>query len=68
MQTLRHQRLAQHLNQSAMALMAEARLAAPDQARELRELATEIDRVRITYFAQPTGDGRPLQLPPLEAA
>lgn len=68
MQILRHQRLAQQLNQTAMALMAEARMTAPDQAKELRELATEIDRIRVTMFANRASGGSRLSLPPMEAA
>lgn len=68
MQTLRHKRLARQLNDTAMALIAEARVVSPDDAKELRELATEIDRVRITYFAGPSRGEPQLTLHPVEAA
>ncbi len=68
MQTLRHKRLAQQLNQTAMALISEAHMLAPQDARELRELATEIDRVRVAYFTGHAGHGAHLALPPKEAA
>ena len=51
MQTLRRKRLADQLNETALALMAEARVVPPMEAKELRELATELDRVRVSMLA-----------------
>ncbi|MBT6094407.1 MAG: hypothetical protein HOH04_05960, partial [Rhodospirillaceae bacterium] len=51
MQNLRHKRLAQQLNETALALMAEARVSDPQEGKELRLLATELDRVRVSLLA-----------------
>ena len=68
MQNLRHDRLARQLNETALALLAEARVSDPQSGKELRLLATELDRVRVSLLA---GD-RALQtlpaLPVIEAA
>jgi len=68
MQDLRHKRLSRQLNETAMALIAEARVAHPDDAKELRELATEIDRIRITQFSGHAANGTQLTLHPVRAA
>ncbi|MEK9724283.1 MAG: hypothetical protein VW405_12500 [Rhodospirillaceae bacterium] len=44
----RRNHLTQVLNQAALALVAEAQMRAPAEARALADLATRIDEVRIT--------------------
>lgn len=52
MQNLRHGRLARQLNETALALLAEARVTDPQSGKELRQLATELDRVRVSLLAE----------------
>lgn len=68
MQTLRYTRLAAQLNQTALALIAEARIAQDDEARELQELAAELDRVRVAMLAKHRQDARFLTYNPATAA
>jgi len=63
MQNLRHDRLARQLNETALALLAEARVSDPQNGKELRLLATELDRVRVSLLA---GDRTLQALPALQ--
>lgn len=51
-QTLRQKRLAHQLNETALALLAEARISDPQDGKELKLLATELDRVRVSLLAR----------------
>jgi hypothetical protein len=52
MQKLRRKRLAIQLNDTALALMAESRVATPQDAKELRNLAIDLDRMRVSMLSE----------------
>jgi hypothetical protein len=52
MQMLRRKRLATQINNTALALIAEARVATPREAKELQNLAIELDRIRVLMLSE----------------